>query len=303
MLTQPLRLGVQFSLVALLLSPAGWSRAAQPQGAKGHAPFAVKVVGSGRPMLLIPGLCCGADVWDGTVAHFKDRYECHVLTLAGFAGQPSIDGPFIETMRDGIIRYIADKKLDLPVIVGHSIGGTLAFAVAAKAPDKVGPIVAVDGVPCLSVLMDPTATPENVKPFAEKERDRLRALTPEEFAAENRQALMAMITDPKEVKRVAASCSKSDRKAFAQAFYELLLLDLRMEVKAIRSPVLLIGSTALLPADEKKKGEERYRAQVAAVPKCKVIFGPRARHFIQLDEPEFFFREVAAFLKEEDRRK
>ena len=58
-----------------------------------------------------------------------------------------------------------------------------------------------------------------------------------------------MITDPKEVKRVAASSSKSDPKAFAQAFYELLMLDLRQEIKAIRTPVLLIGSTALLAGE------------------------------------------------------
>ena len=51
--------------------------------------FAVTVTGSGRPMILIPGLSCGGNVWDGTVTHFKDRYECHVVTLAGFAGQPA----------------------------------------------------------------------------------------------------------------------------------------------------------------------------------------------------------------------
>ena len=38
-------------------------------------------------MILIPGLTCGGDVWKSTVEHFKDRYECHVLTLAGFAGE------------------------------------------------------------------------------------------------------------------------------------------------------------------------------------------------------------------------
>ena len=287
-----------FGGCALLLSLTDRAAAEQPKRKPDPTPFAVKVVGSGRPMILIPGIGCGADVWDGTGAHFKDRYECHVLTLPGFAGQPSVEGLFIQTARDGIIRYIADKKLDRPVIVGHSLGGTLAFAVGAKAPDKVGPIVAVDGVPCLSVLLDPTATPENVKPFAEKERDRLQAQSAELFAQQNRLMLATMITDPKEVKRVAASSSKSDPKAFAQAFFELLMLDLRQEVKAIRTPVLLIGSTALLPADERKKAEERYRQQVAAVPKHKVIFAPKARHFIQLDEPEFYFREVAAFLKE-----
>ena len=55
-------------------------------------PFAVTVTGSGRPMVLIPGLACGGSVWDATVAHYKASYECHVVTLAGFAGQPAIEG-------------------------------------------------------------------------------------------------------------------------------------------------------------------------------------------------------------------
>lgn len=109
-------------------------------------------------MILIPGLLSSGDVWSGTVAHFKDRYECHVLTLAGFAGQPAVPPPFLQTVRDDVLRYIQEKKLDHPVIVGHSLGGFLAFWIAATAPDAVGPLVAVDGVPFLPALMDPSAT-------------------------------------------------------------------------------------------------------------------------------------------------
>jgi len=57
------------------------------------APFSVKITGTGRPMILIPGLLSSGDVWSTTVDRYKDRYECHVLTLAGFAGQPAIDAP------------------------------------------------------------------------------------------------------------------------------------------------------------------------------------------------------------------
>jgi pimeloyl-ACP methyl ester carboxylesterase len=289
---------LQLSILAILLVQACRVDAAQQKDPPSPAPFAVKVVGTGRPMILIPGLSCGGNVWDGTVAHFKDRYECHVITMAGFAGQPSIAEPSLEKVRDGLIQYITDKKLDRPVLVGHSLGGTLAFWVGATAPDKVGPIIAVDGVPCLAVLLDPETTLKEVKPLAEKERDRMKAQTAEQFAAENRKFLGAMITDPEDVERVAALSVKSDPKTVGQTFYELLTTDLRKEVKAIRTPVLLIGSTALLGPDEKKKAEDSYRAQVAAVPRHKVIFAPRARHFIQLDEPKFFIREVEAFLKE-----
>src|SRR5262245_4683726 len=45
----------------------------------------VDVIGKGRPMLLIPGLTCAGDVWRETVAHVAGRYECHVVTIGGFA--------------------------------------------------------------------------------------------------------------------------------------------------------------------------------------------------------------------------
>jgi pimeloyl-ACP methyl ester carboxylesterase len=57
----------------------------------------------------------------------------------------------LQTVRDDVLRYIQEKKLDHPVIVGHSLGGFLAFWIAATAPDAVGPLVAVDGVPFLGL--------------------------------------------------------------------------------------------------------------------------------------------------------
>src|SRR5208283_587695 len=108
----------------------------------------VVVSGAGAPMILIPGLASGGNVWDGAVEHFKGRYQCHVLTLAGFAGQPPIVGPFLEKVRDSIIKYIRDQKLDHPIIIGHSLGGMMAFWVAEKAPAEVGPVISVDGLPC-----------------------------------------------------------------------------------------------------------------------------------------------------------
>src|SRR3954452_20806767 len=84
-----------------LAGGCGTLKAAGPRDARGPAPFVARVSGSGPPMILIPGLANGGNVWDGTVAHFQGRYECHVVTLAGFAGQPAIGEPFLEKVRDG----------------------------------------------------------------------------------------------------------------------------------------------------------------------------------------------------------
>ena len=262
-------------------------------------PFKATVTGSGPPMILIPGLACGGNVWDGTVAHFKGRCQCHVLTLAGFAGQPAIEGSFLEKVRDGIIKYIHEQKLNHPVMIGHSLGGMMAFWVAETAPAEVGPIISVDGVPFFPALMDPAATRESTRPMAEQYRSMYAGLTAEQFIDNYRQFLSMMITASSNVDQVASLGGKSDPKAVGQAFYDLFTTDLRSGLKSIQAPVLLIGSEALA-SDEalKAKTRQAYSSQIAAVPRHKLVFAPTARHFIQLDDPGFFYRETETFLKE-----
>jgi N-formylmaleamate deformylase len=288
---------VLLAALTLMLGAATTVKAEDTAQGKSPSAFSVKVTGTGRPMILIPGLSCGGDVWDGTVAHFKDHYECHVLTLAGFAGQPAISAPFLEQVRAAIAKYISDQKLDHPIIIGHSLGGFMAFWVGSTIPQQVGPIIAVDGLPFLPALFNPNATVETGKPFAEQFRSSLNAQTADQFAESNRKSLVTMITDPKDVDAVNATGKKSDPKAVGEAFYELMTTDLRPQVKAIQTPVLLIGATASVPDDQRTMIETVYRQQVSTIPNHKVVFAPKAKHFIQLDEPQFFYAQVESFLK------
>jgi hypothetical protein len=41
-------------------------------------------------MILIPGLQCSGAVLNEAVAHYSDKYQVHVLPIAGFAGEPAI---------------------------------------------------------------------------------------------------------------------------------------------------------------------------------------------------------------------
>jgi pimeloyl-ACP methyl ester carboxylesterase len=288
-----------FTFLILTQFLVGLALAGDSSTAPSSSAFVVKITGSGRPMILIPGMGCGGEVWDATVEHFKDHYECHVLTLAGFAGQPAIGAPFLPRVRTELQKYIEDKKLDHPVIIGHSLGGFLAYWLAASAPQKVGPVIAVDGLPFLPQLFNPVATPESMKPVAEQFRAFLGSQSPEAFAASNRKALESMITDPKNLDATDATGKKSDPKAVGQATYEMMTIDLRPMMKDIRTPVLLLGASSDMPDPAKRAaGEAIYRQQVAAIPNHKVVFAPNSRHFIQLDQPQFFYTQVEAFVKE-----
>lgn len=290
-----------FALLALALAFGGAPAilAAGPENPKAPPALKVEVTGSGRPMILIPGLACGGNVWDDAVAHFKDNCQCHVVTLPGFAGQPAIGEPFVQQVGRLLSDYIRDQKLDHPIIVGHSLGGFLAFWMAVEHPDQVGPIVAVDGVPYYPALQSAGATPQAQRSSAAAFRDGLKAQSPTQFAFNNVFILATMISDGKKLQMVAESSNKSDPATVGLAYYEIMTTDLREKVATIHSPVLLLAATDLNASPEQKQKQEAgYTAQIASIPEHRIAFAPKSRHFIQLDAPEFFFQQIDSFLKE-----
>ncbi len=248
-------------------------------------------------MILIPGLACSGDVWAGTVEHFSSRYQLHILTLAGFAGQPAIPPPFLATVRDDLIAYIEAQHLDHPVLVGHSLGGFLSFWVAATAPTRVGPVIAVDGVPYLSALYRADATVARSRQFAEQLRKQLAGTSRDAYARESRESVAQMIIDPKNVDQVARMGAASDPAAVGEAMYEMMTIDLRGSVAKIETPVLLLASDpSVAGGPSPDQTRVRYEAQVADVPHHTVVVAEGSRHFIMLDAPDFLFQQMDALL-------
>jgi N-formylmaleamate deformylase len=142
-----------------------------PAAVSAQNAFQVKIAGHGQPMILIPGLASSGETWDSTVARYKDRYECHVLTVAGFAGVPRINStegaPMLDTVRDQLAAYIRDKKLVKPIIIGHSLGGYVTLDLASKYPDLPGKLIIVDSYPSLASIYRPEITPEQAKTEAD----------------------------------------------------------------------------------------------------------------------------------------
>ncbi len=137
------------SLAVASLALVATALAASAAQATEPTTFSVKVTGQGRPMVLIPGLASAGSVWDSTVAHYASTHECHVLQLAGFAGSPAVPGMSLKQVEEELSAYIASRKLDRPVLVGHSLGGFVALRLAADHPQQPGSVVVVDALPAL----------------------------------------------------------------------------------------------------------------------------------------------------------
>jgi pimeloyl-ACP methyl ester carboxylesterase len=264
-------------------------------------PLAAKVTGTGKPMILIPGLACSGEVWDSTVARFKERRECHVLTLAGFAGQPPLkgDGSYTDAIVKGIAKYIRDKKLDRPAIVGHSLGGFIAFKLAAAESDLVGPIVAVDGFPAAGLVFMPDATDAQRRAFTNtflKKYDEAKA---DEFPKLMREFFGQMLSGER-LDAAAKWAASSDQKTVMKALGEVFTGDARAGLDKVKSPVILLGAFhegQKQYLQSREEFEKRLAKQVEKVKSAKVAIRDNCKHFIMYDAPEWMFEQMESVLK------
>jgi len=264
-----------------------------------QAPFQVKVTGHGQPMILIPGLASSGETWDTTVAHYQDRYECHVLTLAGFVGLPRIPAPMLDTVRDGVADYIRKNKLEKPVIVGHSLGGFLALAIAAKYPDLPGKLVIVDSYPFLAGTMTPDATPAETKQSVDIMAEYYRKQDQDMYERMAKSGLQVrpMVTKNSDLDRLIEWSLKSDRTAVADAMIELCRTDLREDLTKIKSPALVMNTwIGYKDYITRERTDSNMRKQYAKLAGATLQISDTARHFIMWDDPNWMFGQMDTFL-------
>jgi pimeloyl-ACP methyl ester carboxylesterase len=263
-------------------------------------PFQVKVTGHGRPMILIPGLSSSGETWDTTVARYKDGFECHVLTVAGFAGVPRIPAPMLEHVREGIAAYIRTHKLDHPTIVGHSLGGFLALDLAAHYPDLPGRLVIVDSYPFLGGLYDAKVTIETVRTGVAQMRTYMGSQTQDMYEryVKSGVATRTMVEKESDFERIVAWGLASDRTAVTDALAELLSGDLREDVAKIKSPTLVMGTYIGFPGTTREGIEASLRTQYAKLQGVETHVTDKAHHFIMWDDPEWMFGHMDRFLRQ-----
>jgi len=296
-------------ILALLLVPLAAGCAATgadspPASATAAATFSsgrisVERVGEGPDVILIPGLSSSPEVWRSTIAAMPG-YRYHLVHVAGFAGAAPGEngsGPVVGPVADEIARYIRESKLDRPAIVGHSLGGSWAMMVAARHPELASRIMVVDMMPFLGAMFGgPSATPESVRPIAEQIRTGIATSTGEARRTSVERTIAGMVRTEALRADIVRHSLESDGPVSGQAMYDLATTDLRPELGRIAMPITVLYVTPAGAPVTDAQMDQYYTASYAAAPKAVLKRIPRAYHFIMLDEPEAFQRELKAFL-------
>jgi pimeloyl-ACP methyl ester carboxylesterase len=291
-------------LVALLVGALTLTAAVDARPPVEPDPISIVRTGSGTPLVFLPGLGCPGSVWDRVVAELSKTHTCVVVSIAGFAGQQPLSPPDIQAIRSAIARVAAGPELTRgdrkPVLIGHSLGGSLAIAIAASKPDLFSRLVVVDAYPFPLAVVQPGVSAAQAASQAAAIRDLTLKQTATEFEAQQAAVLRMQVSNAEDANTVARWVLSSDRPTLAAAQEEVLSRDLRPELSKIRLPVLVVGTwkgremLGFSRTMVEQQLHEQYGA--AALPTFSVT--DTARHFVMLDDPTWLVAQVRAFLGE-----
>lgn len=242
-----------------------------------------------RPLLLIPGLACGPWVWDDQIAALAPKYDVFAISLPGFDGRPMVSGD--DLMRravDSLHRLIRARRLVRAIVVGHSLGGTLAVLFGETYPGEAANVVSVEG----GYPIAPTqrrrdaAVARSVAPYQHVAQAQLGA-------ALRQNMLQYTIARRSDVDRATALAGRSDPQAIVAWMEAALSLDLTPLLYRIAVPftVIVPFDPVIDPYQGYATAADKlgaYRIWVHHAPRGEVVMIENARHFVMIDRPRAF---------------
>lgn len=295
---------LKLSLIGLLLLLPGLA-AAQTTSAATFTVGTLQVVrygDHGRPLILIPGMGSGAWVWQDSIEHFKNDHVIYAVTLAGFDGTPApADDNLGDQTEASLLQLIESRRIEKPVLIGHSLGGALAIRFAEQHAALLAGVVSVDALPVFPGT-EAINTSQRQRMAAEFQAD-ASAMTPEQFNEEQRQIMRnGGVLDATLAKKLAVLQERSSAAAIIRYTVEGMTYDLRPGLGNISVPLLEISpyyaadfSEGPMKMTETEKTAQ-YQALLKGAPQAQVVSISPARHFVMYDQPEKFHKVLTDFL-------
>lgn len=256
----------------------------------GKYPFDVKITGHGKQsIILIPGFACSGDEWNETRTLFEDNYRCYTLTMAGFAGVAPQAAPSFLNWENAIGDYVKANHIEKPVIVGHSMGGGWALALAADYPDLFSKIVVIDALPCLMAMNDPD--------FKQKEHmdtlmvNKIVAESANVFYQNAKMAASHLCADTSRVASIVKWSIESDRRTYAMLYSDFSNTDLREKIGNIKCPSLILLESYF------KNFKPQIETQYKHLENANLQYADQGLHFIMYDDFDWYKDQLLRFIK------
>ena len=208
----------------------------------------------------------------------KDGYNVFAPDLPGFGKEPLVSKSM--NLNDYVLflkRFIKDRKMHKPILIGHSFGGRVAVKYAYSHPEEVSKLI-LTGVP----IIRRKNFRQNLASVLAKAGNFIRLFLPESIFDSLRRALY----------RLAGSFDYYKAGSLDKIFINVISEDLTAYIKKIKIPTFLLwGKDDRLVPETNLKEIKKYMPQAVCV-----IF-PGGGHGLPYDNPREFSKKVLELIK------
>jgi len=252
--------------------------------AKDGAEIRYRVYASGEPAIVfIHGWSCDSGYWDAQINEFAERHTVITVDLAGHgesASGPRADWSIANFGAD-VAAAVKDSGIQRVVLVGSSMGGSVALEAARLLPGKVVGIVGVDTFRELATPFPP----ERFEPLLAQMRVEF-AKTVGGFVGDH---FFTERTDPILKEWIVNDMSAAPPEVAIPAIIALMAMDYGPILAELDLPIIAVNSAGA-PTDE---------AGIRAVePRFKVVNLQGVGHFPMLEDPQTFNRVLERIVAE-----
>jgi len=233
-----------------------------------------RLAGKGDPaIVLIHGWATDANYWNAQIDVLKAKYTVVAVDLAGHGGSTRSRTDWsMEKYGTDVATTVQMIPNQHVILVGHSMGATVALEAAHLLGSRVVGVIAVDALKSIGLPPLPAAQIEmRVAPFRADFIGAVRKYVTEELFEKG--------ADPLFVQKVAYDMSLEPPEVAVPSMQALLSMDLDTLLRDIKVPVLAINS------DLGATDDARIRKSLPTF-KSEVI--PHTSHFLMMEVPDKF---------------
>jgi pimeloyl-ACP methyl ester carboxylesterase len=237
--------------------------------------------GSGAPPLVfVHGWQADHTVWRSTIDALGPDVHTLAVDLRGSGESRSAGGPYrLERFAADLHELVDRRNLGSIIVVGHSMGGTLALRYALDFPQATRALVLVAPVPASGGGYSP------------KGEAYLRATAGDPVAA--RDWLTRTLTNPSDEAILGALCetaARTERAAALESFESWAFSDFAEETRKIEAPVLVI-------APEHDAPEVTERNVAALLPNARCVVLSDSAHYAIAERPKDIADSIRRFIE------
>jgi 3-oxoadipate enol-lactonase len=117
------------------------------------------------PLVLLHGLTSRASTWDTVAPEFARHVRVVAIDLRGHGDSDRPGAYSFELMRDDVLGVLDQLGLERVSLLGHSMGGTVAYLIAEKEPGRIARLILEDTPPPFPAGRVAAARPDEPLPF------------------------------------------------------------------------------------------------------------------------------------------